>query len=54
MDFDHLKEHYYRSYESVNPTRIVPKDPIIDFPRPHDREGLASCTPAGAILLFYG
>ena len=54
MDFDHLKEHYYRSYGSVNPTRIVPKDPIIDFPRPHDREGLASCTPAGAILLFYG
>ena len=54
VDFDHLKEHYYGSYESTNPTRVLPKDPIIDFPTPHDREGLVGCTPVGAILLFYG
>jgi glutathionyl-hydroquinone reductase len=41
VDIGHIKEHYYRSHESVNPTRIVPKGPIIDFAAPHDRERLA-------------
>jgi glutathionyl-hydroquinone reductase len=41
VDLAHMKEHYYRSHESVNPTRIVPKGPIIDFTTPHDRERLA-------------
>ena len=39
---DHIKRHYYRSHESINPTRIVPKGPSIDFERPHDRERLSS------------
>jgi putative glutathione S-transferase len=38
VDFGHIKEHYYRSHESINPTRIVPKGPIVDFSTPHDRE----------------
>ena len=41
VDFGHIKEHYYRSHESVNPTRIVPKGPIIDFSTPHGRERLS-------------
>ncbi|MFQ6022188.1 MAG: glutathione S-transferase family protein [Acidiferrobacterales bacterium] len=36
--FDHIKYHYYRSHPSVNPTRIVPIGPGIDFNEPHDRE----------------
>ncbi|MEL7368540.1 MAG: glutathione S-transferase family protein [Myxococcota bacterium] len=36
--FDHIKQHYYGSHESINPTRIVPKGPIIDFSAPHDRD----------------
>ena len=28
------------SHETVNPTRIVPKGPAIDFAEPHDRERL--------------
>jgi putative glutathione S-transferase len=35
---DHIKTHYYASHYMINPTRIVPKGPIIDFSAPHDRE----------------
>ena len=38
--FDHIKNHYYQSHESVNPTRIVPKGPEIDLDRPHNRQKL--------------
>lgn len=34
----HIKQHYYGSHESVNPTRIVPVGPEIDYTRPHDRD----------------
>lgn len=34
----HIKQHYYASHETVNPTRIVPKGPELDFDLPHDRD----------------
>ncbi|WP_273889047.1 glutathione S-transferase family protein [Rubrobacter naiadicus] len=34
---DHIKEHYYTSHPHVNPTRVVPKGPIIDYDEPHGR-----------------
>ncbi len=37
----HIKTHYYGSHETVNPTRIVPMGPIVDYNLPHDRERLA-------------
>ncbi|MBG1266082.1 glutathione S-transferase family protein [Nostoc sp. WHI] len=37
-NLDHIKRHYYKSHPQVNPTRIVPKGPLIDFDAPHDRE----------------
>lgn len=37
-NLDHIKRHYYISHPKVNPTRLVPKGPIIDFDQPHDRE----------------
>ena len=40
VNMTHIKEHYYRSHETVNPTRIVPKGPEIDFSMPHGRERL--------------
>jgi glutathionyl-hydroquinone reductase len=40
VNLSHIKEHYYRSHESINPTRIVPKGPVIDFTSPHRRERL--------------
>ena len=37
VNFERIKAHYYYSHESINPTRIVPLGPEIDFSRPHDR-----------------
>ena len=37
VDMWHIKEHYYYSHESINPTRIVPKGPELDFNSAHDR-----------------
>lgn len=37
VDVEHAKQHYFRSHESVNPTRIVPLGPLIDYSEPHDR-----------------
>lgn len=33
----HIKEHYYQSHPTVNPSRIVPIGPAIDYDAPHDR-----------------
>jgi len=38
VNFDHIKRHYYQSHESINPTRIVPVGPQLDFDSPHNRE----------------
>ena len=37
VDFDHIKRHYYMTHEQINPNRIVPKGPIVDWTTPHDR-----------------
>lgn len=37
-DFTHIKQHYYWSHDNINPTRIVPQGPEVDFSRPHDRD----------------
>jgi putative glutathione S-transferase len=36
-NIDHIKRHYYKSHNKINPTRIVPKGPVIDFGTPHNR-----------------
>ncbi len=41
VNMDHIKYHYYASHESVNPTRIVPRGPVIDFTEAHGRDELA-------------
>jgi putative glutathione S-transferase len=41
VDQGHIKQHYYRSHEGINPTRIVPRGPILDLDAPHDRARLA-------------
>ena len=37
VNLTHIKQHYYYSQSTVNPTRIVPKGPSLDFDLPHDR-----------------
>jgi putative glutathione S-transferase len=36
-DFDHIKRHYYMTHPQLNPTRIVPLGPILDWSAPHGR-----------------
>ncbi len=36
-NFKHIKRHYYLSHESINPMRIVPSGPLVDFSEPHGR-----------------
>ncbi|MCB8887797.1 glutathione S-transferase family protein [Vreelandella malpeensis] len=40
VNMDHIKRHYYYSHDNINPTRIVPVGPALDFDCPHDRERL--------------
>ncbi len=37
VNLDHIKRHYYMSMTAINPTRIVPLGPKLDFSAPHDR-----------------
>lgn len=41
VNFSHIKQHYYYSHESINPTRIVPVGPDMDLDAPHSRESLS-------------
>ena len=38
VNMEHIKRHYYESHESINPSRVVPKGPVIDFTALHGRE----------------
>ena len=40
VNFDHIKQHYYRSHHSINPNGIVPAGPILDLDRPPSRKGM--------------
>jgi putative glutathione S-transferase len=40
VNFEHIKKHYYQSHDTINPTRIVPAGPELDFDAPHGREGM--------------
>lgn len=40
VNIDHIKRHYYMTHEEINPTRIVPLGPVVDFTGPHGREKL--------------
>ena len=37
VNFDHIKRHYYMTHEQLNPTRIVPVGPIVDWHETHGR-----------------
>jgi putative glutathione S-transferase len=37
VNMQHIKEHYYRSHKTINPTGVVPSGPALDFDAPHGR-----------------
>jgi glutathionyl-hydroquinone reductase len=38
VHIDFIKAHYYRSHPTVNPSRIVPIGPALDYSAPHGRD----------------
>lgn len=42
INMHHIKQHYYGSHTTVNPTGIVPLGPEIDFYEPHNRDTYVS------------
>ncbi len=37
VNFKHIKEHYFKSHKTINPTGIVPIGPELDLSTPHNR-----------------
>lgn len=40
IHFDHIVRHYHYSHDTINPYRILPINPEIDWQAPHGREAL--------------
>lgn len=38
VNLDHIVRHYHYSHDTINPNRIIPINPILDFNAPHDRD----------------
>jgi putative glutathione S-transferase len=49
VNMDHITRHYYSSHTSLNPKRLVPTGPDIDFTEPHGREELAGGPPEALV-----
>ncbi|HEY3904257.1 MAG TPA: glutathione S-transferase C-terminal domain-containing protein [Streptosporangiaceae bacterium] len=39
-NFDHIKRHYFMTHSHLNPGRIVPEGPLLDWHSPHSRAEL--------------
>jgi len=40
VNMQHIKEHYYRSHDTINPTRIVPAGPVLNLDGAHGRSNV--------------
>ncbi|MDA7428493.1 glutathione S-transferase family protein [Primorskyibacter aestuariivivens] len=40
VDFDHISRHYHYSHNSINPHRIVPVGPELNYDAPHGRDAV--------------
>ncbi len=40
VNMDHIKQHYYYSHATINPTRVVPVGPELHLDAPHSRASL--------------
>ena len=37
VNFEHIVRHYHYSHETINPNRIIPTNPVLNFMDPHGR-----------------
>jgi len=42
VSLDHVKRHYYMTHDRLNPSRIVPLGPLVDWSAPHGRARLGA------------
>ncbi len=49
-NFDHIKRHYYVTQGALNPNRIIPAGPLLDFEEPHDRDRLSQVDPRARLV----
>ena len=40
VHFNHIVRHYHYSHDMINPARILPINPLLDFNAPHERDHL--------------
>ncbi len=40
VDLDEIKQHYYTTHDQLNPKRIVPRGPFLEWNAPHGRDAL--------------
>ncbi|HJP31378.1 MAG TPA: glutathione S-transferase family protein [Candidatus Latescibacteria bacterium] len=45
VNLNHIKQHYYVTHPDINPTRIVPVGPELDFAGPHGRGDSITIAP---------
>ena len=38
VNFDHIVRHYHYSHDTINPNRIIPINPVLDWRAPHGRD----------------
>ena len=43
---DQIKRHYLTTHDQMNPSRIIPRGPDLDFTRAHGRGGIAAVSSA--------
>ncbi len=46
VNFDHIVRHYHFSHDSINPHRIIPINPVLDWAAPHGRAALGPANAA--------
>lgn len=42
VNIPHIVRHYHYSHETINPYRIIPTNPILDYWVPHDRDSVGT------------
>ena len=40
VNFAHIVRHYHYSHDSINPHRIIPINPVLDYDAPHGRDAM--------------
>ncbi|PKM22936.1 MAG: glutathione-dependent reductase [Gammaproteobacteria bacterium HGW-Gammaproteobacteria-14] len=40
VNIEHIKHHYFRSHPTINPHRVVPVGPRVDYDAPHNRNDI--------------